>query len=427
MNGIRRLHAGRERLVAGRAGERVEPDEPVAVAPQAGRLGGDERRVAAVPAVRDDDDDAARAQRPPRPLWLNSRNDSPIRVPPAQSVTLSATRASARSRSRSCISRVTRVRRVPNTNDSVGPRAAGQRLDEPQQQPRVALHRARDVAQDHELARLADLAPPHPLHELAPSRGSAGTSPAARAGGRAGGARTGGSAGARAAAAGGPRTAPRRAARPRSSGRSRGGAGPRPWTTRRARWWSRRPRARPPRRSRGLDAHRRELGHRRRRARPRPPRRRRLGSPSSRSASGDDALDARRGGRRPRLRQNCSNTRSYTSRSSRRRTNSAAPVSRTTALRPMSTQAAERPGEVDRRAEVHGQARRAQRPPEADGLGQQAAAVDGLARGREQERAGVGIAHRAASRCPAPTPGPSPRRGTSRRPGRAPGGCPPRT
>ena len=52
-------------------------------------------------------------------FWLKVRNDSPIRVPPAQSLTESATRASARSRSRSRSSRVTRVSRVPNTNDSV--------------------------------------------------------------------------------------------------------------------------------------------------------------------------------------------------------------------------------------------------------------------------------------------------------------------
>ena len=51
--------------------------------------------------------------------WLNVRNESPIRVPPAQSLTELATRASARSRSRSRSSRVTRVSRVPNTNDSV--------------------------------------------------------------------------------------------------------------------------------------------------------------------------------------------------------------------------------------------------------------------------------------------------------------------
>ena len=112
-------HPAGQRLVAGRAGQRVEPDQPVAVAAQAGRLGRDERRIAAVPAVGDDDDDAGRAQRPPRPVLVELRNDSPIRVPPAQSLTTSATRASARSRSRSRSSRVTRVSRVPNTNDSV--------------------------------------------------------------------------------------------------------------------------------------------------------------------------------------------------------------------------------------------------------------------------------------------------------------------
>ena len=59
--------------------------------------------------------------------WLNVRNDSPIRVPPAQSLTASETRARARSRSRSRSSRVTRVRRVPNTNDSVRTSEAAER------------------------------------------------------------------------------------------------------------------------------------------------------------------------------------------------------------------------------------------------------------------------------------------------------------
>ena len=45
------LHPRGERLVARRRGQRVEPHEPVAVAPQPRGLGGDERRVAAVPAV----------------------------------------------------------------------------------------------------------------------------------------------------------------------------------------------------------------------------------------------------------------------------------------------------------------------------------------------------------------------------------------
>ena len=42
-----------------------------------------------------------------------------------------------------------------------------ERLHEPQEQPRVALHRPRDVADDHERARLADRPPPDPVEELA--------------------------------------------------------------------------------------------------------------------------------------------------------------------------------------------------------------------------------------------------------------------
>ena len=101
-------------------------------------------------------------------LWLNSRKLSPIRVPPAQSVTVSATRASARSRSRSFIIRVTRVSRVPNTNDSV--RTSLVRASAWANRSRRREWRSiepADVADDHELARLPDLAPPDPLGELA--------------------------------------------------------------------------------------------------------------------------------------------------------------------------------------------------------------------------------------------------------------------
>ena len=74
---VGRLHPGRERLVAGRRGQRVEPHEPVAVAPQPGRLGGDERRVAAVPAVATRRSRRRCVRRVRRAhLWLNSRNDS---------------------------------------------------------------------------------------------------------------------------------------------------------------------------------------------------------------------------------------------------------------------------------------------------------------------------------------------------------------
>ena len=100
--------------------------------------------------------------------WLKVRKLSPMRVPPAQSLTVSATRASARSRSLSRSSRVTRVSRVPNTNDSARTSRRGREgLDEAQQQPRVALHRARDVAQHDERAGLLHRPPPDPRQELA--------------------------------------------------------------------------------------------------------------------------------------------------------------------------------------------------------------------------------------------------------------------
>ena len=51
MYGYGGAHPAGERLVAGRAGQRVEPDQPMAVASQSGGLGGDERGVAAIPAV----------------------------------------------------------------------------------------------------------------------------------------------------------------------------------------------------------------------------------------------------------------------------------------------------------------------------------------------------------------------------------------
>ena len=101
--------------------------------------------------------------------WLNVRKDSPIRVPPAQSFTVSATRASARSRSRSRSSRVTRVSRVPNTNDSV--RTSLRRRRAPGRTAAAAASGApssREMSQMHdERPRLADRPPPDPRQDLA--------------------------------------------------------------------------------------------------------------------------------------------------------------------------------------------------------------------------------------------------------------------
>ncbi len=161
-------HPAGQRLVAGRAGQWVEPDEAVAVAPEARGLGRDERRVAAVPAVRHDDDDPRRPQRAPRPLLVERPErlaDPRAAGPVVDRVGDPGERAIA-------------VAVAEQPRDAGEPRPeherlrphlgrGRQRLDEPQQQPRVALHRARDVAQDHERAWLADLASPDPRDELA--------------------------------------------------------------------------------------------------------------------------------------------------------------------------------------------------------------------------------------------------------------------
>ncbi len=102
---------------------------------------------------------------------LNSRNDSPIRVPPAQSLTASATRGE-----RAIAVAVAKQPRHPgqlrpeHERLRLDRRRRRQRLDEPQQQPRMALHRARDVAQDDDLARPLDRSPPDPFGELAARR-----------------------------------------------------------------------------------------------------------------------------------------------------------------------------------------------------------------------------------------------------------------
>ena len=74
-------------------------------------------------------------------------------MPLPQSVTASVHFSSADSGSRVPSSAVSRERRVPNANASTpGPRADG-RVEEQHERPRVRVHRARDVAEDDELAR----------------------------------------------------------------------------------------------------------------------------------------------------------------------------------------------------------------------------------------------------------------------------------
>ena len=154
--GVGRTHPAGERLVTGCPGERVQPDEAVAVAPQTGRLGCDERGVASIPAIGYDDHDATRSERATCPCLVEGPEALADPRP-----------------TRPVVDRFADLRQRPiailvaeQPRDAGEPRpeherlgadgARGrERLDEPQQQPRVALHRARDVADHDERARLS--------------------------------------------------------------------------------------------------------------------------------------------------------------------------------------------------------------------------------------------------------------------------------
>ena len=62
------LHPLGERLVVGRAEQRVQPHQAVAAPLQAGGLAGQQFRIAPVPAVGDYHHDGLPPQRPPQPL-----------------------------------------------------------------------------------------------------------------------------------------------------------------------------------------------------------------------------------------------------------------------------------------------------------------------------------------------------------------------
>ena len=139
----------------------------MAVATEPGGLGRHECRVASVPAVRDDDDHARRPKRTSGPLlvegperFADARAAGPVidRIRDAAQRTVAI--PVAQQASDACQARPEDERFGANL------RCGGKGLHEAQQQPRMALHGARDVAQDHERARLADRPPPDPFQEL---------------------------------------------------------------------------------------------------------------------------------------------------------------------------------------------------------------------------------------------------------------------
>ena len=89
---------------------------------------------------------------PPRHAHVRrySRIDSPIRVPPCQSTTVSAARRNASSGSRRASAPETRVRRVPKQKTSTRARPPRDRVRELEQPTRIGGHRARDVQEEDE-------------------------------------------------------------------------------------------------------------------------------------------------------------------------------------------------------------------------------------------------------------------------------------
>ena len=222
----RRRHPARPRLEAGRRRPRVDPHDPVGQPAQPLQLAPDERRVTALPAVGQDHDD--RAARHPAPAVAvvegaaarrrsGCRWTSPARPRrPARSLARDGVSAapgspvSAASRTRTPRSRPARPTRRAG--------GAGGARQELQVGARVGLHRARDVAQQHQPAALAATPPRAPAgSDRRRSAGSGAASRARRSARRDGLAR----AGATDAAASRPSAAPSaRTARASSSGAS---------------------------------------------------------------------------------------------------------------------------------------------------------------------------------------------------------------
>ena len=153
----RRLQPARQRRVVEGADQRVEPDQAMAAPLQARDLLAQHDRIAAVPAVGDEQHDraAVRARGAPTaggtaaaPRRCACRRTS--RAPPATTVGHRLVEPAARAAA--LVTRVSRGREDERLDAAVPPPDG---VGEVQQHARVALHRAADVAQQHERPRRA--------------------------------------------------------------------------------------------------------------------------------------------------------------------------------------------------------------------------------------------------------------------------------
>ena len=181
--GQRGGHAADQRRVARRRLAGVDPDDPVRQPAQPPHRLGHLLRVVGRPAVGQHDDDRAAGQPPPAVVGDEPRRcPSASRVPPAQSEAVAPARASAWSGSRH--GQLPGEPGQPGGEDErLRPRPGDRALQQRQVDPRVGLHRAGDVAQQHQPPRPACAGARAPA---APGRRRCAAPPARCAAGRAG-------------------------------------------------------------------------------------------------------------------------------------------------------------------------------------------------------------------------------------------------
>src|ERR1051325_801782 len=161
--------AARERLVIRGAEEGVEPDEAAAAALEARDLAAQHGRVAAVPAVADDERQCAMAEDAAGPGEVEGAQrvaDPRAAGPVGHGVRHLTQRAVEVALAE--LARDARQARGEDERLHLLLQRAGQAVGEEQQQPRVALHRAAHVGDDDERPRLRLRLALRPAEDLAP-------------------------------------------------------------------------------------------------------------------------------------------------------------------------------------------------------------------------------------------------------------------
>src|SRR5438309_6913080 len=164
--GQRRRHPPRQRLVTLRTQQWVEPDQPVRGAPQVDELGGELCGIAAIPPVADDDHHRAIAAAAARPAPVEIPDRVAAPAPAAEVVDAFAHRV-AGAVEVSIAQQPRAPRQSRREDEGLEVFAPRDRVGEDHQEPRVALHRAAHVADQHQRPAADARFPPEKGHQLA--------------------------------------------------------------------------------------------------------------------------------------------------------------------------------------------------------------------------------------------------------------------